>query len=216
VRSELLLAKESLALRQTDLLRSDYTPPEQAWARQPEKTRVMGTLQQRLARGESAAFAELYDACADLVGHYLFVRLRSWADAEDAMQETFLRLARTRQKLALVDNLAAYVFTVARNEAVRLAGRRVRNERDHKAPSGDDLFARVTLEQDSDLQEAAETVAAALEQLSPDLREVVELKTYAELTFQQISHVTGVPQGTVVTRYRSALAKMQSWFAKQP
>jgi RNA polymerase sigma-70 factor (ECF subfamily) len=59
-------------------------------------------------------------------------------------------------------------------------------------------------------------VAAALNNLSADLREIVELKTYAGLTFQQISQVTGLPQGTVATRYRSALAKMQSWFARQP
>ena len=58
-------------------------------------------------------------------------------------------------------------------------------------------------------------MAAALERLSPDLREIVELKTYAGLTFQQISRVTGLPQGTVATRYRSALAKMKTWLAKQ-
>ena len=62
---------------------------------------------------------------------------------------------------------------------------------------------------DADAREAAEIVAAALSQLSADLREIVELKTYAGLTFQQISQVTGLPQGTVATRYRSALAKMR-------
>ena len=89
----------------------------------PRQARLggMATLQARLARGEPAAFAELYDACADRVGHYLLVRLGSWADADDALQETFLRLARTREKLAEVDNLEAYVITIARNEAARLA-----------------------------------------------------------------------------------------------
>ena len=60
---------------------------------------AMTTLQARLARGDQAAFAELYDACADRVGHYLLVRLGSWADADDALQETFCRLARTRRNL---------------------------------------------------------------------------------------------------------------------
>ena len=59
-------------------------------------------------------------------------------------------------------------------------------------------------------------MAAALGRLKPDLREVVELKTYAGLTFQQISQATGLPQGTVATRYRTALAKMQAWLARQP
>jgi RNA polymerase sigma-70 factor, ECF subfamily len=173
----------------------------------------MGTLQARLARGEQAAFAELYDACADRVGHYLLVLLRSWADAEDALQETFLRLARNRRKLAEVDNLEAYVITVARHEAARLAAGKARRH-EQEPLSGDDLFRHSPT--DAELRETAEIVAAALEQLDSDLREVVELKTYAGLTFHQISQVTGLPQGTVATRYRSAVAKMQAWFARQP
>ena len=43
----------------------------------------------------------------------------------------------------------------------------------------------------------------------PELREIVELKIYADLTFREISEVTGLPQGTVATRYRSALEKMR-------
>ena len=93
----------------------------------------MATLQARLARGEPAAFAELYDACADRVGHYLLVRLGSWADADDALQETFLRLARTREKLAEVENLEAYVITIARNEAARLAASRAKQRTEARA-----------------------------------------------------------------------------------
>jgi RNA polymerase sigma-70 factor (ECF subfamily) len=164
-----------------------------------------------LARGDPAAFAELYDDCADRVGHYLVVRLGSREDADDALQETFLRLVRLRKKLAKVENLVAYVFTVARNEAARLAARKAR--RQHVPLSGEELF-HCSPSADR-MQEAAETVARALESLNVDLREVVELKTYAGLTFQQIGQVTGLPQGTVATRYRSAVAKMQEWFGRQ-
>ncbi len=83
----------------------------------------------RLARGEPEAFAELYDACADRIYRYLVVRLGSRADAEDVLQETFVRLARTRQKLARVENLVAYAFTMARNEAMRLLDRQARDGR---------------------------------------------------------------------------------------
>jgi RNA polymerase sigma-70 factor, ECF subfamily len=176
----------------------------------------MGTLQARLARGEPAAFAELYDAYADRVGHYLLVRLGSWPDAEDVLQETFVRLARTREELAEVDNLEAYVITIARNEAARLAAGKTRRGQKHERLSlnAEKLFRYDP--GDADARENAELVAAALERLDPDLREVVELKTFAGLTFQQIGQVTGVPQGTAATRYRSALTKMRAWFARQP
>ncbi len=40
---------------------------------------------ERLARGDPAAFVELYDACADRIHHYLVVRLASRADADDVL-----------------------------------------------------------------------------------------------------------------------------------
>ncbi|MFZ1934776.1 MAG: sigma-70 family RNA polymerase sigma factor [Thermoguttaceae bacterium] len=174
----------------------------------------MATLQARLARGEPAAFAELHDACADRVGHYLLVRLGSWADAEDALQETFVRLARAKEKFASVENLEAYVIAIARNEAARSAVRRAKHQQREQPLLAEELFGYDPA--DADARENAEMVAAALGRLQPDLQEVVELKVFAGLTFQQISQVTGPPQGTAATRYRSALAKMRAWFARQP
>lgn len=172
----------------------------------------METLQARLARGEPTAFAELYDAHADRLSHYLLIRLQSQADADDALQETFVRLARNREKLAEVGNLEAYVITIARNEAARLRAGNARRLDGHEPLGGNEFFC---CEADGyELRETAETVAAALQRLDSDLREVVELKAFTGLTFQEIAQVTGLPQGTVATRYRSALAKMKAWLAK--
>jgi RNA polymerase sigma-70 factor (ECF subfamily) len=169
---------------------------------------------ERLARGDPAAFAELYDACAVRVHHYLAVRLGSRADADDVLQETFVRLARDRQKLAVVENLVAYVFAIARNEATRLIERRVREGRRRTELSSEALSIedRTTVQQD---QENTERVAALLERLDLPLREIVELKIFAALTFREISEVTGLPLGTVATRYRSALEKMRGQPVKE-
>jgi RNA polymerase sigma-70 factor (ECF subfamily) len=173
----------------------------------------MATLRERLAEGDQSAFAELYDAYADRLHHYLLVRLGSRDDADDALQETFLRLSRKGKKLAKVDSFDAYVFRVARNEALRLAAGRARRDRAHRALGGEELFC--ARPDDARGRQTAELVAAALGRLSAELREVVELKTYAGLTFQQIGQVTGLPQGTVATRYRSALAKMRVWLGRE-
>jgi DNA-directed RNA polymerase specialized sigma24 family protein len=74
----------------------------------------MATLQARLARGDQAAFADLYDAYADRISHYLLVRLGSPDDADDVLQETFLRIARRPRRLAKVNDLEAYLITIAR------------------------------------------------------------------------------------------------------
>jgi RNA polymerase sigma-70 factor, ECF subfamily len=173
----------------------------------------MATLQERLAGGDQAAFAEFYDAVANRVHHYLLIRLGTREDADDAMQETFLRLARGRRKLGAVENPDAYVFAIARNEAARLAVRRARRRHESRPLGGEELFCASA--GDGESRETAELVAAAIGQLTAELREVVELKTFAGLTFQEISRVTGLPQGTVATRYRSALAKMNAWITSR-
>jgi RNA polymerase sigma-70 factor (ECF subfamily) len=172
----------------------------------------MATLGQRLAGGEQAAYAELYDACADRLHHYLVAVLRCREDADDVLQETFVRLARSRRRLAGVEALIPYVFTVARHEAARLVGRRARQHQQQADLWAEWLF-REARGSDVQQRETAEMVASALDRLSDPQREIVELKTYAGLTFREIAEVTGLPQGTVATRYRAALHKLREWFA---
>ena len=169
---------------------------------------------QRLAHGDPAAFAELYDACADRVHHYLVALVGSRADADDVLQETFVRLARMRKSLVAVDNRVAYVFAIARNEAIRLVQRQIRENQVRVLASASALFCEAPVEDIPSL-ETAEWIAAALARLSDELREIVELKIYADLTFREISAVTGLPQGTVATRYRSALEKMRNQMVKE-
>jgi RNA polymerase sigma-70 factor (ECF subfamily) len=175
----------------------------------------MGDLGDRLARGDRAAFAELYDACADRVHHYLVVRLGSREDADDALQETFVRLAAASDKLARVENLTAYVFTVARNESARLLADKSR-ERRRRAPGpmAAELFCEA-LGDDLQAREAAAALTSALLKLSVEQREIVELKTFAGLTLREIAELTGIPPGTVATRYRTAIARLRGWLTRK-
>jgi RNA polymerase sigma-70 factor (ECF subfamily) len=142
------------------------------------------------------------------------VRLGSRADADDLVQETFLRLAGAPARLAGVENLVAYVFTVARNEAMRLDERRSRERRRLDTLAAEDLFCEAVGEDDRAC-ETAEWVAAALARLAPEVRELVELKTYGGLTIREISDVTGALQSTVATRYRRALEMMRRRMTKE-
>jgi len=174
----------------------------------------MGELAERLARGETAAFAELYDACADRLHHYLTVRLGSRDEADDVLQETFVRLVRSRRGLRRVENLTAYLFTVARNEAARHGSRKTREGLRRSLVRAEDLF--LAAPGDGPACEAADLVAVALRQLTEEQQEVVELKVYGGLTFREIAEVTGVPLPTAATRYRAALERLKDWLARQP
>lgn len=160
----------------------------------------------RLASGDPAAFVAFYDAIADRLHHYLLALIGASADADDVLQETFLRLSRNRRRLAEVNDPTAFAFVVARNEARRWLDSRHR--RGVVAAAARDVFVEASSD-DAAAREAAEDAAIALAELSPDDREIVELKMYAGLTFREIGEIVGRPLRTVASRYEAALARMR-------
>lgn len=162
----------------------------------------------RLARGDDDAFAELYDACADRLHHYLAVRLGCREAAADVLQSAFLRAVKSRRRFRGVENPVAYIFQIARNEAIRAA----RRTNVTPLPMTDAFESPIDASAE---QEDAEIAAAALERLAADDREIVELKIYSGLTFREIAEITQLPQGTAATKYRRALESLRGWLAKQ-
>lgn len=161
----------------------------------------------RLAGGEPAAFAELYDACADRLFGFLRATLGDPNDAADVMQETFARVVRSRAAFARIENPIAYVFVCARHEASRWRTHSERRrhatlEQDVESPAGSGQSCAGSAHDSPD-------VAAALAGLPAELREVVHLKIYVGLKFREIAELLGCPQGTVATRYRTALQRLR-------
>jgi RNA polymerase sigma-70 factor (ECF subfamily) len=171
----------------------------------------MHDLAARLARGDESAFVELYDACADRLHHYLTGLLGSRDAASDVLQNVFLRAVKGRRRFRSVENPVAYLFQIAPNEAARASGdRRQRGERPLQR---DEQFAAV--EEFHQRADDAEAVATALCRLNSEDREIVDLKIYGGLTFQEIADVIGRPPATVATRYRRALESLRSWLTRQ-
>jgi RNA polymerase sigma-70 factor (ECF subfamily) len=165
----------------------------------------------RLARGDDDAFAELYDACADRLHHYVAVRLGCREAAADVLQSAFLRAVKSRRRFRGVENPVAYMFQIARNEAAR-ASRRAKQS---MLPTDDAFDLQASVEDSETTHDDAEVAAAALDRLEIDAREIVELKVYGGLTFREIADVTQLSQGTVATRYRRALESLRGWLVKQ-
>ncbi|HZZ27883.1 MAG TPA: sigma-70 family RNA polymerase sigma factor [Pirellulales bacterium] len=170
------------------------------------------SLAERLARGEESAFAELYDVCANKLRGFLLLRLHDPEQAAEVLQITFVRAVEHRKRFANVENPTAYLFQMARNEAVR----NVKKDQSRRYPEFQ------LLEQKTDVtanpyaaHDDAEMVAAALAKLDIEDRELVELKIFAGLTFQEIAAVTAQPPATVATRYRRALESLRPWLSKQ-
>lgn len=154
----------------------------------------------RLADGEPEAFETVYDRYGrDLYG-YLLARTRRTHLAEDLLQAVMLRLVRSRARLRDVENLRAYLFAAARNEWIRSGPNR---EPEGKAAA--DPTAPAAEDEDEDVA----ALRFALARLTPERREIVQLKIHHGLTFARIGEVLQIPPDTAASRYRRALADLR-------
>lgn len=156
---------------------------------------------------ESAVSHEDWKLCfAQLApGLLLFARqwVRSRADAEDIVQEAFVRLWRRDGSIGNKGLLYAMVRSIAL-DLIRRDSRRARREADAAADS------EQTSEPQFDFEdESQRALAAAVDALPREQREVVVMKVWNEATFAEIATGLGISQNTAASRYRYALAALK-------
>jgi RNA polymerase sigma-70 factor, ECF subfamily len=132
------------------------------------------------------------------------------ADAEEAVQEAFLRAWRFRDSLTSVPSIKPWLYRVVVNACYSKLRQEIPH-RDRRAGDGylDELSASggdpAVLAQQSDV---AETVLAALQRLPASLRVPIVLRYYADLSERDIALAIGRRQGTVKSRLHEARRRL--------
>lgn len=136
--------------------------------------------------------------------------------AEDAVHDAFARLCRGGQGKSMAGDPVAYAYAAVRNAAVDILRKRRELAVDFsERGAGDSIFAdagRFTPAGADALAASAETeseVRQALEELPDEQRQVLVMKTYGGLTFEQIGQALNEPLSTVASRYRRALDRLK-------
>lgn len=135
----------------------------------------------------------------------------SRADAEDVVQEAFIRFWRAR---TTVEEPAAYVFACVKHAAFDWQrGERRRSERELAGarPEAAPLFVGPL--QDAERRQAVEL---ALRTLPEQQAEVLVMKIWGGLTFPQIGAALEISANTAASRYRYALDKLREQLAEEP
>ena len=170
----------------------------------------------RVAQGDEDAFLTLYDWYAGRV-HALTLRILGDSMlAEEATQDTFLKLwSRAHMYLAERGSLLLWLLTIARRTALdRL---RLEKRRPTLSDSNDPAEILQTIPNGDSLPEESRwrSMHFALQALSPEHRQVIELAYYQGLSQSEIAEVLGWPLGTVKTRLRAAMEHLrQDWGAR--
>jgi RNA polymerase sigma-70 factor, ECF subfamily len=147
------------------------------------------------AAGDLFAFEELVRAYQVPVWRFLSHLLADAALAEDVAQETFLRVFRGLGGFSYRSKFSTWVMHVARNAGTDALRSRARQER---------LKAALPRPRPAAAADSGSDVMAAVESLSPKLRESLLAVEVLGLTYKETAGMLGVPEGTVKSRVSQA------------
>lgn len=131
-------------------------------------------------------------------------------DAEEAVQEAFLRAWRFRDSLSSVPSIKPWLYRVVVNSSYSKLRQEIphRDRRADEGQLGHLTASAVDPESRAEQAEIAETVLGALQRLPLSLRVPVVLRYYADLTEREIAQAIGRRQGTVKSRLHEARQRL--------
>ncbi|MCF7801526.1 MAG: sigma-70 family RNA polymerase sigma factor [Candidatus Marinimicrobia bacterium] len=165
--------------------------------------------------GKESAFIELVNRYKDRLLNFVYRFVGDRDEAEDIVQDTFLKVYKNRHAYREVAKFSTWIYTIAGN----LARSELRKRRRHKTYN----MSQIGLEDrdfdppDTDLGpdshvsfrfEEAE-IQRAIRQLPDQFRTIIILRDIQELSYEEISRILDIPMGTVKSRVNRARLKMQ-------
>lgn len=168
-------------------------------------------LVRRLQKRDPQALGELYDKYGKLAFSLIYRIVRDAGTAEDLVQETFLRVWNRCQGFdAGRGALGGWLLAVARNGAIdylRSAGGRMRNALELEETAHPSLY--LDLEKEILNSDKGRRLRKAMEKLSKNQRDAIELAYFEGLSQTEIAERMGQPLGTVKTWVRTALKHLR-------
>jgi RNA polymerase sigma-70 factor (ECF subfamily) len=171
----------------------------------------------RYARGEDAAFEELYDGLAPRLQSFLLRYTRDQARAEDVVQQTMLQIHRARGRFTPGAQVVPWAFAIARRLLIDMHRR---GGREVLAPTGDDNLTQLMAALDAPAddvaiaKEIAGRLSEELARLPENQRVAFELIKQDGLSVAEAAQVLGTTVAAVKLRAHRAYEAMRAVLAR--
>lgn len=139
----------------------------------------------------------------DWLFRFAYIRIGRREDAEDLVQEVFLKLFKAMNKSGEVDDIERYLIRSISNACHDY----FRRKRQTMIPIDETLQITVD-ESDKQIHEEFMRINKMLDDIPPEQAETLRLKCYDGLTFKQIGELQDIPEATVKSRYRYAITTL--------
>jgi RNA polymerase sigma-70 factor (ECF subfamily) len=152
---------------------------------------------------------------------YALALSRNRVDAEDLVQETYLRAIPAVRRLRKESNIKSWLYTILRNiwlsqtrqprVVIQMSGMDIDQLMpEFHVPAVKDPHSSLITRLDQ------EQVRQAISQLPPEFREIILLREFEELSYQEIADVLNCPIGTVMSRLGRARSKLRLLLSSTP
>ena len=175
----------------------------------------------QIAKGDEAAFATLFYAYLGRLRPFLLKLTRSEADTEEVLQETFIRLWMSRDKLEEVQVPHAWIFTIASNECYKYLKKKISREQRQSvfgkdgaasgAGSGDDESTLHAVQ----LKEVRRLIAEAVSQLPLRRRRIYQMSRDEGMKIPDIADALRISPHTVKNALAKSLGFIRQYLAAQ-
>jgi len=170
---------------------------------------------EKFQRGDLYAYELIVKRYKDQLLNFVYRFLHNQEEAEDVVQETFLRVYRNRHAYQRVAKFSTWIYTIAGNLARTELRRRHRRRffslssfgaEDKEYEISDEMLSP---ERHTNTVLSEEIIQREINKLSAKFREVVILRDIQELSYEEISKIIRVPIGTVKSRVNRARLRLQ-------
>ena len=170
-------------------------------------------LLKQVGTGDEDAFRQLYHNTDRTVYSFILSILKNPQDAEEVMQETYLKIWTSAASYHSQGKPLAWIFTIARN----LCYMRFRDQKRQADMGLDDLNGEETGELCLPLENLADAMVlrSALEIMKEDERQIVLLHASAGLKHREIAADLQMPLATVLSKYNRAIKKLKQYLREE-
>jgi len=162
---------------------------------------------QRVLAGDVEAYAALVDRYYDRCARFAIRMLGDRDDAEDALQATFLRAYRALHRYQERDRFSAWLYRILVNQCRSIAARRSHRERVFVREEA--VLLNTPARATNWAGEDEEIVQRVLAELDPLLREAFLLKYIEEMSYEEMSALTGVGVSALKMRVKRACDRLR-------
>lgn len=158
-----------------------------------------------LKKGDSTAFAEIYERYWTLLLHHALGMLRNEDEAKDVIQDVFHMLWEKRTALEIHTSLAAFLYVATRNRILKQFRHGKVADSYLSTLQGVIEKGIATTDQDIEVKELTKQIEDGLNRLPEKMREVFELSRLHEYSYRQISEKLELSDNTVKRQISNAL-----------